>query len=269
MTKPSFLSATVCRASHPIDHHLSSSVRCGSTDKEDLQVKAIAALTRLSPEAVLVWKEIATEADAARGAVERRRTEPELDAKAAEDEAARAARKDEKEVATAAEAARQETDPKVGTEIVKAARDGDASRVAELMATASFTLEGQTHGQTALQVAAMRGHAMVIETLIAAGCDVNARDHYSQTALHVVAAFNKLDAAEMLLAHGADVNVEDSVGDSPLRCAESNRHHAMVALLKEASTPEGIQRIKLSVRSQATEAEALAAAFVAEARLHE
>jgi ankyrin repeat protein len=66
----------------------------------------------------------------------------------------------------------------------------------------------------ALQTA--RPHKNMVELLLAAGADVNARDDKGNTPLDVTW---EPDIAELLLARGANVNAKDSRGETALHCA--------------------------------------------------
>ena len=76
-----------------------------------------------------------------------------------------------------------------------------------------------TEGWTDLHHAAYGGHREVVEELISAGADVNARNGSDRTPLHAAAHGNKPGVVEMLLVAGADVDARGEFGQTPLHVA--------------------------------------------------
>ncbi|KAJ7481648.1 ankyrin repeat-containing domain protein [Mycena latifolia] len=86
---------------------------------------------------------------------------------------------------------------------------------------------------TALQVAAARGHAAVVQLLIESGADVNAEGQVG-SALQAASAMGHYSVAKLLVENGADVDpVIDRRGESPLYAASFNGHEGVVQLLLE------------------------------------
>ena len=71
----------------------------------------------------------------------------------------------------------------------------------------------------------------MVEALLAAKADVNARDAGGATPLHLAAAQGFKSVAEVLLAAKADVNARDQRGDTPLHMAAAAGQTALVDLL--------------------------------------
>ena len=66
-----------------------------------------------------------------------------------------------------------------GQQLCDAARDGDAAKVSTLLSTQgarSFINYQGAHGVTALHLAAENGHAVVMEKILAAHCNVDLQD---------------------------------------------------------------------------------------------
>ncbi|OIQ92587.1 phosphocholine transferase AnkX [mine drainage metagenome] len=84
--------------------------------------------------------------------------------------------------------------------------------------TPSAAIDGLTVGPP-LSVAVRKGNLKAVDSLLAAGADVNAPDILGRTALHVAAFYNRKQIAALLLAHGADVKASDSEGLTPLHAA--------------------------------------------------
>jgi ankyrin repeat protein len=70
--------------------------------------------------------------------------------------------------------------------------------------------------KTPLFAAAAKGHADVIQVLLAHGADIHARDDWGGTPLHRAAGEGQTRSAEVLLEAGADVNALDSYQRTPL-----------------------------------------------------
>ncbi|ESO03520.1 hypothetical protein HELRODRAFT_79801 [Helobdella robusta] len=66
-------------------------------------------------------------------------------------------------------------------------------------------------GNLALHHAAMKGHADIIELLIKAGSDINCQDKNGWTALINAAYFCQLDAVKMLLKYNCSVTLQNQV----------------------------------------------------------
>ncbi|HQX83838.1 MAG TPA: ankyrin repeat domain-containing protein, partial [Vicinamibacterales bacterium] len=78
-----------------------------------------------------------------------------------------------------------------------------------------------------LDNAAERGDALVLETMLARGFDVESADKDQVTPLHRAAMAGRVDAVRVLLAHGAPVNALDGMfAASPLVWAVEGRGHA-------------------------------------------
>ena len=109
-----------------------------------------------------------------------------------------------------------------------AARSGDVAQVESLLkAGCDVNAHDFKSGDTPLLVAVQGNHQDVAAVLIAHGADVNAKNGAIQTALY--AAKNK-DMTEFLIAHGADLSVRDASGDTPLHDAVLNPDKMKVLL---------------------------------------
>jgi len=114
----------------------------------------------------------------------------------------------------------------------KAAREGDADRVRELLdagadvnvrnsSNAVKLLRGGTPLQwTSLHYAAYYGHLEIAEILISRGADLDADDPYYSTPLYLAAEEGHPEVVEFLISKGAKVNVKSSSsGYTPLHRA--------------------------------------------------
>ena len=64
--------------------------------------------------------------------------------------------------------------------------------------------------------AAARGKLDVVQQLVAAGANVQAKDRYGATPLHQAAYAGKPDIVRFLIEHGSPVDVADTNGKTPL-----------------------------------------------------
>ena len=87
--------------------------------------------------------------------------------------------------------------------------------------------------QTPLHNAATKGHKEVVELLIVAGVDVNAKNDEKGTPLHIAAYQGHKEIAELLIAAGVDVNVKDDDGVTPLDWASKRNHTETVDFLRK------------------------------------
>jgi ankyrin repeat protein len=110
--------------------------------------------------------------------------------------------------------------------LMDAARGGDIQAVKHHLA-AGVDVNVIYKGQTPLHLAATfrtpsigNQRKEIVELLIAAGADVNAKDEGGQTPLHKAASGGHKEIVELLIAKGADVNAKISdgfhKGDTPL-----------------------------------------------------
>ena len=86
-------------------------------------------------------------------------------------------------------------------------------------------------GRTTLMLAAGKGQADLIPSIIAAGVNVNARDLEGDAALFYAATNGRLEAVDALLRAGADVNAANKKGSTSLIGAATEGYAPIVKLL--------------------------------------
>ncbi|XP_045158306.1 E3 ubiquitin-protein ligase MIB1-like [Mercenaria mercenaria] len=156
----------------------------------------------------------------------------------------------------------------VNEELVKAAANGDSSKVDEILqrSDATVNVNGVFAGHTALQAASQNGHVdvikvlmkydldmeiedkdgdravhhaafgdepAVIELLHRGGADLNARNKRRQTPLHIGVNKGHIGVVKALLEIGCHPSLQDSEGDTPLHDAISKKRDDMISLLLE------------------------------------
>jgi ankyrin repeat protein len=87
------------------------------------------------------------------------------------------------------------------------------------------------NGNTALMMAAFKGHKAAVQTLLAKGAAVN---RPGWTALHYAAAGGHADIARLLIASKANLDSPSPSGITPLMIAAREGMEATVAVLLEA-----------------------------------
>ncbi|KAH9630814.1 hypothetical protein HF086_001042, partial [Spodoptera exigua] len=112
----------------------------------------------------------------------------------------------------------------------QAARAACADRV--LMAAPALADARDADGLTPLHLAVVHGNVPLVQTLLAAGADVNARDDEHHTVVHWATALEVLRA--LVKEGGASVDVRDADGRTPLLWAASAGSAAAVLALHQA-----------------------------------
>ena len=121
------------------------------------------------------------------------------------------------------------------SELLEAARKGDARRVRELLDKGANVNARDEYGLAPLHVAAFNGQLDVARLLIDRGADVNAIDELGETPLHWAAFNGHVDVARLLLERGADASVRDDEGKTPLDLAREKGHVEVARVIEEYS----------------------------------
>ena len=77
------------------------------------------------------------------------------------------------------------------------------------------------YSRTELMLAAANGHTKIIDTLLRAGANVNAKDNNGGTALMNAARCGRTETVNALLKAGADIHAKDNFGDTALMVAKN------------------------------------------------
>lgn len=113
-----------------------------------------------------------------------------------------------------------------------AALNGHSLMVKVLKQLGADVCAWDENGQTALHLAAGRGHVATVRVLVGMGADLQARDHNRDTALHEAVLQGHVDAVQALVELGADVGARGQNGRTALHVIAYNWKSAIT------NTPE-------------------------------
>ena len=122
------------------------------------------------------------------------------------------------------------------TPVLLAAREGHCASVETLVAAGAdvdrCTRRAGFFGWTALHIAALIGHGKIVSALLLNGADKDALNRHGQTPLMTAAGTGHLVVAETLVTAGADHGIRcTQFGDTALHCAACGGFHDVVAAL--------------------------------------
>ncbi|MEZ5594543.1 MAG: ankyrin repeat domain-containing protein [Gammaproteobacteria bacterium] len=125
----------------------------------------------------------------------------------------------------------------------QAIQHNDISTLQTMLARMTVVDQPTLHGKTALMAAAMQGKLQLVQALLAAGADPNARNQNGGTPLLYAMAGGSLAVTRHLLAAGAQINQRSSNGWSPLMMAVAKRRAALVSALLQAGADANISDV--------------------------
>ena len=126
------------------------------------------------------------------------------------------------------------TDENLKTALHLSAHQGHLDIVQALLKAGADVDAKDVYSSTSLTLSAHQGHFDVVQALLKAGADVDAKDVNSYTALHGAAYDGHLDVVQALLKAGADVHAKGWGGVTALSWAKSNNHAEVAAILRAA-----------------------------------
>ena len=120
--------------------------------------------------------------------------------------------------------------------ILKAVTEGDLDEIKTLILEKADVNTTSGNGFTALYYAAYFNHKDIVESLLAAGADIDTEcGQYKTTSLFIAAGSGYIDIVKLLLDAGADKEIKGGVlGGTPLFMAAKDGHTSIVQLLLEA-----------------------------------
>ena len=117
------------------------------------------------------------------------------------------------------------------TDLVRAAWNGNAQKISELMEKGVFPNVPDVYGRSPLMLASMKGHEKCIIELIKGGCSVNQLNFDNRMPLTLAAKFGHLGCVNTLLKGGCNPNLTDFYGRTPLQRAARYGHAECVRVL--------------------------------------
>ena len=119
-----------------------------------------------------------------------------------------------------------------GPAIVMAAKLDSFASLAELARAPEVELDAtDSSGQTALMLAAIKGHAPSVSLLLERGARVDSRQGW--TALHYAAAGGHTEVARILILHGANLDARSDNGTTPAMLAARQKQFSTLELLAD------------------------------------
>ena len=121
-------------------------------------------------------------------------------------------------------------------QLLAAATNGDTAAAVQLLdaGDADPNARRGIDAATPLMIAAQLGDVTLVQAILDAGADLEARDTSGATSLALAASNGQVDAATVLLRAGADPDAPTFTGWRPLHAAALNGHPEVVAVLLDA-----------------------------------
>jgi ankyrin repeat protein len=120
------------------------------------------------------------------------------------------------------------------TAVTLAAYDGQSSALDFLLASGADPCMRDHHGNTALMGALFKGESKIARRLVDAGCPVDEQNNAGETALDFATLFGRAEFIPLLVARGADPNHVDARGQTPLQLALTQRDEAIADALRQS-----------------------------------
>uniref|UniRef100_A0A8C8RMT2 Retinoic acid induced 14 n=1 Tax=Pelusios castaneus TaxID=367368 RepID=A0A8C8RMT2_9SAUR len=126
--------------------------------------------------------------------------------------------------------------------LLQAVENGDSEKVASLLGKKGASATKQdSEGKTAFHLAASKGHAECLRTMITHGVDVTAQDGTGHSALHLAAKNSHLDCIKRLLQSKCSADSIDNSGKTALHYAASCGCLQAVQVLCEHKCPVNVK----------------------------
>ena len=117
---------------------------------------------------------------------------------------------------------------------VRAAQQDDIEAMLSLLSGRDVNVRDKQSGTTALEHAAQNANREMVQLLLTAGANVNAKNSDGETVLMMLDSDATSDLIWDLLNAGAKVNIQDNAGNTPLMNAANGDNQELVKTLLEA-----------------------------------
>lgn len=117
---------------------------------------------------------------------------------------------------------------------VRAAHEDDLDTLASLISKTDVNMRDSQSKTTALEHAVRNANREMVQFLLAAGADPNAKDSVGQTVLMELDEDATVDLVWDLINHGAKVNLQDLGGNTPLMELASSKNVEVIRALLDA-----------------------------------
>ena len=128
-------------------------------------------------------------------------------------------------------------------ELVTAAREGDLSRVQELLKRGAAPDSTNAFGWPAIVVAAEKGKTPVVAALLDHKANVNARGRRQWTAIMQAAKNGHLDTVQLLASRGARIHEGNYSSEKPIDMAAGNGHADVIAFFESKGAARAMPRM--------------------------
>lgn len=135
--------------------------------------------------------------------------------------------------------------------LIEAAGSGDAERVQSILAAGFDVNTPNGGGETALIRAAGNGQADMVRLLVRHGADVNAQSADGMTPLIRAAFFGHPEAARVLMMRGADLAIKDRLGSTAIDWALAKGHDEVAETLSQPVPAEAEEETLIQQLPQA------------------
>lgn len=145
-------------------------------------------------------------------------------------------------------------DGTVDTPLTSAIIQGDVARVDDLITTGASVTSQNEDGLNSLHEAVLhQADTTILDILISAGVDPEAKDIYGSTPLLMGARGNDVQTVDFLLTYSADINGQDAEGWTSVLVAVANNSHELLSLLLIRGADCNLSRRESSILDIATE----------------